>query len=244
MIDEKLSVSPPLIDSYKDIIDGNKVVTFVNPFSYYLLKDDWFSVENIDYFYADGVLLEKLHNIFHSNKISRYSFDFSSIATNVLQYCSEKNFKVAIVGAREYEILDASENFKARYPNVQFLFRNGYFSANEEKEFFAELATFEPHLLLVGMGTPNQEHFALAYKSFLGGKLNCSIFTCGGFISQTAERPDFYFAFVKKFGLRWLQRAYYYKHVRKRLVFDYPVFLFKYIYQHLSKAIYPPKLRQ
>jgi N-acetylglucosaminyldiphosphoundecaprenol N-acetyl-beta-D-mannosaminyltransferase len=76
------------------------------------------------------------------------------------------------------------------------------------------------------MGTPYQEDFALLAKKFLKSSF---IITCGGFLTQTSIRPDYYSPLVKRLGLRWLQRAIYHKHVRRRLIVDYPKFMIRYI---------------
>jgi hypothetical protein len=38
---------------------------------------------------------------------------------------------------------------------------------------------------------------------------------------------------VKKTHLRWLQRALEYKHIRRRLLVNYPVNIMRYIFEHI-----------
>jgi N-acetylglucosaminyldiphosphoundecaprenol N-acetyl-beta-D-mannosaminyltransferase len=79
------------------------------------------------------------------------------------------------------------------------------------------------------MGTPAQEEFAIYLKEH--GFVSY-IFTCGGFITQTAKHTDYYKDVVKKINLRWLQRATDYKHIRKRLFINYPINIVRYLIEH------------
>lgn len=55
-------------------------------------------------------------------------------------------------------------------------------------------------ILIIGMGSPYQEKFAVKIK-----KENINIpltFTCGGFLTQTSIKADYYHPLVKKFGFK------------------------------------------
>jgi N-acetylglucosaminyldiphosphoundecaprenol N-acetyl-beta-D-mannosaminyltransferase len=90
------------------------------------------------------------------------------------------------------------------------------------------------------MGTPAQEEFAVFLKT---EGIVANIFTCGGFISQTAIRTYYYHKFGKG-KLRWLQRAIEFKHIRKRLLFDYPINIIRYIFDHVILTFYSIRNKQ
>jgi exopolysaccharide biosynthesis WecB/TagA/CpsF family protein len=211
----------------------SKVITFLNPFSYNVFLENEELIENFDSFYADGALLVKLHNIFNKNKIDRVSFDFSSIAKDVLEYANNNKLNIALIGAKQKELDGALVNLKNIYPSINFIYtRNGYFNNEYEYvECFKNLKEYDIDILIIGMGSPYQEKFAVKVKN---ENINLPlIFTCGGFLTQTSIKADYYHPFVKRFGLRWLQRAIMHKHVRNRLIKDYPIFIIKYIYNHI-----------
>ena len=83
------------------------------------------------------------------------------------------------------------------------------------------------------MGTPIQEDFAI--YCLQNSKFIKKAVTCGGFITQTAIKGDYYHPLIKKLGLRWLQRAYLHKHVRDRLFRVYPKFIFSYLLDIIRK---------
>ncbi|MGS0683092.1 WecB/TagA/CpsF family glycosyltransferase [Shewanella sp. 125m-7] len=208
---------------------SGKIVSFVNPFSYTFISSNNRLVQKVDYWFSDGALLCFFSNIFRrDNKITRASFDFSSLAGIVFDFCERNTLNVAVVGGACLEIESAIINLKVIHPRLNVVYkRDGYFSTDEFAQVSHEINSSEVDVLIVGMGTPLQEEFSV----FCNEKVkNIRLtFTCGGFISQTAIKGDYYHPLIKKFGLRWLQRAYMHSHVRQRLFKDYPVFIFRYL---------------
>jgi N-acetylglucosaminyldiphosphoundecaprenol N-acetyl-beta-D-mannosaminyltransferase len=214
-------------------MNGANLITFVNTFSYYRLLDSGFPLDRLNAIFVDGQLQVKLHNFFHKEKINRASFDFSSLAGDCFEYAQKNNLKIALVGAKSDEIGEAVKNLREKYNGLRIVYgRDGYLRSEKEKqELCGILKEKKPDMVVVGMGTPEQEECAL-YLSEQG--LSCHIITCGGFLTQTAKKPDYYRHLVKKFNLRWLQRALEFKHVRKRLFVDYPKNIARYCIDHIT----------
>ena len=85
------------------------------------------------------------------------------------------------------------------------------------------------------MGTPYQERFSVSLKKLLTSP--ATIITCGGFLTQTSIKADYYHPLIKKLGLRWLQRMVMHKHVRDRVLKKYPKFIFYYLYSMVRQKI-------
>ncbi len=207
----------------------SKIITFVNPFSYEKLKISNHLIPELDYIFSDGSLLCFFNNLFKKRKITRASFDYSSIANEVLLFAEINKMNVAIIGATEGELELAVKALTSRHKNLNIVFtRNGYFNSEAEKtKTFNNISTSKANLVIVGMGSPLQEEFSILIKKSVQDKL--LIFTCGGFLSQTSKNINYYHPFVIKLGLRWLQRVFLHKHVRKRIIKYYPRFVFNYI---------------
>ena len=208
-------------------------ISFVNPFSYYtLLKHP--VLNSIDMLFSDGLLHTWMHRVLFKDKgFTRASFDYSSVAHDTLLYSQTNQYRVALIGGEADDINRAKQNVLQRYPALNITFhRNGYFVDETDKAMCINDLE-QADVIIVGMGTPLQEQFCeLIKNTYPVGKL---LFTCGGFITQTAIKSDYYHPLIKKLGLRWLQRAYMHKHVRQRLMKEYPLFIFSYIRQHISK---------
>lgn len=212
---------------------SSTVISFLNPFSYYEVAKNDELVEQVDYYFSDGSLLCMLHNLFLEN-ISRASFDYSSIAASFLQAVELQKKRVAIIGATEKENSKAVEVLQVQYPQLKIVYhRNGYIS--DLNEVINELNEACPEVILVGMGTPYQERFSINLKKQLAAPT--LIITCGGFLTQTSIKPDYYHPLVKKLGLRWLQRMVMHKHVRDRVMKVYPKFICKYLYSMIGAKI-------
>lgn len=220
---------------FLDLFETRKnrvLVSFVNPFSYSILSGKHNIISQFDW-YSDGALLCFLSNIYRKSKIDRVSFDFSSVADSVFSECANRNLKVALIGGVEGEANVASEYIKSRHASVQICYaRNGYLSRCELDKVVNELNVNQIDVVIVGMGTPHQEEFILNIKNDINAQY---FFTCGGFITQTASKGDYYHPMVKKLGLRWLQRAIKHEHVRSRLFKVYPAFITHYFMDIIFK---------
>ncbi len=233
-IDNKIG-DRKLFDNILKSKSGRYFVSFVNPFSYNSLMKNKTLSENIDVFFIDGNLFRLLYGLFH-NKVERISFDYSSIASDVLDYAVSEGLNVGFVGATETELEKAIDNINLNHNNLKVVYkRNGYFSSQEEREKALHcINDTNVQLLIVGMGTPYQEEFmSLVKKSCTKVRL---AFSCGGFLTQTSINKDYYHPLIKKFHLMWLQRMFMHSHVRKRVLTDYPVFVVKYIITNLKRV--------
>jgi len=217
---------------YFDVILGDsnfKAVSFVNPFSYVILSENECLIDSLDLLFSDGALFCAFTNLRRKEKIDRVSFDFSSIAGVVFEYAVENDISVALVGAAKGEIDKAVDYLKLRYPRLNICFhRDGYFDESDFEKVVKEIDRVNAGFVVAGMGTPLQDQFITYIKE--NSSTVVQSFTCGGFLTQTALGGDYYSPYVKKTGLRWLQRCIKHVHVRKRVLKDYPIFILSYIF--------------
>lgn len=194
---------------------GN-VYTFLNPVSYLAALDNKELFGRFDGLFADGSLLVKAIEMVYGKKVTRRSFDMTSMAPLLFEYAENHDKTVYIVASRQEQVEKALEIFHERYPAMKFAgYRNGYFSSEPEMEDEARhICDVNPDFLIVGMGALMQERFLLKVKAagFKGVG-----FTCGGFIHQTSRNEiDYYPAWVDKTNLRFVYRMYKEPHTRKR----------------------------
>jgi N-acetylglucosaminyldiphosphoundecaprenol N-acetyl-beta-D-mannosaminyltransferase len=207
---------------------GKKVISFVNPFSYDIIAKEPNLIDEIDYWFVDGQALCFLTNLTRNNHLERASFDFSSLAGIFFERAISNDTRVGIVGGSQDELDKAISNIVDLYPKLNITYyHHGFMNVSERAKVIEDMNRKQIDMLVVGMGTPLQEEFSLQCINNVDSLTR--VFTCGGFISQTADKADFYHPIVKKLGLRWLQRAIVYKHVRRRLVYKYPKFIFSYL---------------
>ena len=193
-----------------------KIYTFLNPVSYLSALKHKPLFGGFDGIFADGSILVAAIRLIYGKRVTRRSFDMTSLAPELLLYAETYNKSVYIVASRQEQMEKAVGIFKKRYPKLSVVgYRNGYFASKKEQESEAQhIAEVNPDYLIVGMGVLMQEQFLLKVKE---AGFNGIGFTCGGFIHQTAKNEiDYYPDWVDRMNLRFLYRMYKEKHTRKR----------------------------
>lgn len=214
-------------NSFKAVLNSNEpvAISFVNPFSYQIILESGELANKIDCWFVDGKLLSWFYTLSFRKILTRCSFDFSSIADDFFIHCEEKKLKIALIGGAESEIEAASSYLSDRYCQLKIQVAIDGF---DHERIFSEvklMANSGVDAVVIGLGTPFQEEIALLCKE---SGVPISI-TCGGFLTQTGIKGDYYHPAVKRFGLQWLQRMVLHKHVRARVIRDYPRFIIKWL---------------
>ena len=209
----------------------NKLVTFINPFSYLELRKKNI-VEEMDQIFVDGILLVLMFRLF-GIKVNRKSFDMTSLAPIIFEKSVQNNQKIYFVGAKQDEIQKFIVNIQRKFDKLEIIgFRNGYFSSFEERsDVLKKIDFLNPDIVIIGMGTPKQEQFLIDLKK-LGWK--GTGYTCGGFIHQTAKGINYYPEFFNKFNLRWLYRFVDERRVFIRTVKTYPIFIIIFLFDNFK----------
>lgn len=193
-----------------------KVYTYLNPVSYLTALDNKELFGKMDGIFADGGILVKAIKMLYGKKVTRRSFDMTSMAPELFLYAENNGKTIYIVASKQEQVERAIEIFRERYPKVMFAgYRNGYFASDQEmNEEAKHITELNPDFLIVGMGALMQEKFLLKVKNVGYQGLG---FTCGGFIHQTSKNEiDYYPAWVDKTNLRFLYRMWKEPHTRKR----------------------------
>jgi exopolysaccharide biosynthesis WecB/TagA/CpsF family protein len=218
-----------------DRLPENSVITFLNPYSYLLVRNQK-RIEDIDFIGIDGGLLKSIINMFLNLNIKRTSFDNTSLAPKVYNYCISQNKSIYFIGSTDSNI---NQFIKVLTNNKPKLFikgcRSGYFENVEEREeALKAIIKLAPDYVVAGMGTPFQEDFILDLKE--KGYKGIS-FTCGGYFHQTTKDIYYYPKFYDKYNLRWVYRIVDEPKLFKRYFLKYPQAMF-YIFLDLLKFKY------
>lgn len=209
--------------------------TFLNPVSYLTALKQKELFGKFDGIFADGSLLVLAVRLCYGTKLTRRSFDMTSIAPELLTFANENKKSICIVATKQ-EMLDKTLSiFSNQYPDIEWRgCRNGYFSGEEEmRNEASRIANENADFLIVGMGIGMQEKFLMMCKE--AGYKGIG-FTCGGFIHQTAEhdgKADYYPKWIDKLNLRFVYRFFKEPHTRKRYLQAFFVFPFVFLKERL-----------
>lgn len=208
-----------------------QIYTFLNPVSYLTALNNKSLFNQFDGIFADGSFLVTAIRFLYWKRVTRRSFDMTSLAPRLFNYAEQNKKSIYIVASQQEQVEKAISIFKKRYPQLIISgYRNGYFISEDEiNKEATHIAEINPDFLIVGMGILTQEKFLLTVKSkgFKGIG-----FTCGGFIHQTSkDEIEYYPTWTNKLNLRFIYRMYKEKHTRKRYIqaaFLFPIqFLFE-----------------
>lgn len=216
LIEKIVATNSPSLDEIAEA--KRRIYTFLNPVSYLDALNNTDLFGRFDGIFADGSLLVAAIKMLYGKKVTRRSFDMTSLAPELFEYAEKEGKSLYFVASKQEEVESALEIFKERYPNLIVAgYRNGYFSSEEEQNKEATYITqLNPDFLIVGMGALIQEKFLLKVKEVGFKGIG---FTCGGFIHQTAKNEiDYYPQWVDRMNVRFLYRMYKEPHTRIRYV--------------------------
>ena len=222
----KCNINPDLL------LEGSFFVTFLNPYSYGVGRKFSAVFKRFDAIYVDGISLVILLKLF-GVKCKRMSFDSTSMAKVLFNYCEASGKTIYFIGAKQEEIDESIRNFKFQFPQLNIVgYRNGYIKTPEEKkDLISDIMRMNPDFVISGMGTPLQEAFLLNLKD---AGYKGTGFTCGGFLHQSAKGVKYYPEIYNKLHLRWLYRIMDEPKLLKRYLFDYPRAAFLFIIDYFK----------
>ena len=220
-------------ESYPDKIfkDPGKAYTCINPYSYHIIRKNPQIYYQMDGLFIDGMSMCWWIKWLWGVRIPRLSFDMTAIAKDLFGYINglSQDKSIFFIGARQHEVEKSVAQIKSSYPNINDIrYRNGYFQSEKERiAVISEIVKVDTDYVIVGMGAPLQDKFALdlmkaGYKGI--------VFTCGGFLHQTSEDINYYPEWVNNYNLRALYRLFYEKGLVKRLfnvLIEFPILFIK-----------------
>lgn len=202
-----------------------RIYTCVNPFSYHLIRKHKIAYDDIDGLYIDGILMQKFVRLLWGIKVPRLSFDMTGMAPDLFARLNESGESIFFIGSKPEEIQDSVGHITAAYPQMNMVgFRHGYFSSEDERgAVIGEIVDRNPDYVIIGMGAPIQEKFAIDLKK--AGYRGIA-FTCGGFLHQTSRNIQYYPDWINRYNLRAFYRLFNEKRLFRRLynvLIEFPV---------------------
>ncbi|SDU08381.1 N-acetylglucosaminyldiphosphoundecaprenol N-acetyl-beta-D-mannosaminyltransferase [Halopseudomonas salegens] len=205
--------------------------TFINHYSYGILRKHIELLENFTSIHIDGILLCIVLNRI-GIPVRRLSFDMTSLAPAVFERASRTNESIILVGGETGVARIAASNFCQKHPGLNIIaVYSGFFPPERPKEdVLNEIRSAAPDIVICGMGTPRQEEFLdeLTKAGWRG-----TGYTCGGFLHQTAKRGNTYYpTWADKYNLRWLYRIYDEPKLFSRYTIDLIRFLYFFVHDY------------
>lgn len=217
---------PELVEIISEAIARNdkRIMAQHNLHSLYMCKVDSVARESYRSYYKvfiDGQPLIWLGRMKGLKLTSENRLTFLDYVKPLMTMATTNGWKVYFVGCAPGVGDQAAETLRNHAPNLQIRTHHGYFDRSvdspENQKVLADIASFNPQILFVGMGQPLQEKWIAA--NFDKIQANVMIGVGGGFdyLAGAQRTPP---RWTGPLGLEWLHRLY---SNPKRLAFRYLV---------------------
>lgn len=170
-------------------------ITWLNHYSAQVAMRADVPLAEFDYLGVDGVLLCRL--LGGNSSASRTSADL--LLPELLARAAP--LRIALVGSRPETLRLVADRIRRDHGHSVVLTRDGYAGLPAVDELRQELAEARAQLVIVGLGTPKQDYYALGLKG--PGVL---VATCGGWLDQFSGERPYYPSWAYPLRLNWLVR--------------------------------------
>jgi N-acetylglucosaminyldiphosphoundecaprenol N-acetyl-beta-D-mannosaminyltransferase len=124
----------------------------------------------------------------------------------------------------------ASVNLKARWPNLKIVgTADGYFREKNNDQILDEISSLKPHVLLVGMGSPQQEFWIAKHREAIRAPICWSVGALFDYIAGVEPSVP---TWMNKLALEWMWRLFIDpKGKWKRYIIGNPLFAARVLHQ-------------
>lgn len=181
------------------------LTTFINPGAIHVAQASSAygpMLARFDMILPDGIGIVWGWQATRRSKLTRISFDTTSLALPVLRKARDEAHRVMLIGGKPGIAEAAVCKLATALPGLRFCPpQHGY---DGIAAYEAALRAERPDVVICGMGAPRQEEILLALRD--RGLLSGPAFTCGGYLDQLHDGLHYYPALVDSLNLRWLYR--------------------------------------
>jgi exopolysaccharide biosynthesis WecB/TagA/CpsF family protein len=165
-------------------------------------KDSIFAeiIKHCDLCYCDGIGVSYasiLHNHCWIHKVTA-----NNLVHRFANIGRTEKWRIALIGSRN-ETVAAVQNYFTRNGVSVVYAHDGYFDRGETEALCRDLTRIAPDIVLVGMGQPRQEEFALAMKAHLS---NTVLYCVGGLFPFIAGDEGHCPEWLRRLGFEWAFR--------------------------------------
>jgi N-acetylglucosaminyldiphosphoundecaprenol N-acetyl-beta-D-mannosaminyltransferase len=180
-------------------------------------------LNSADAVFGDGTGVRwaaKLHGITLKDNLAG-----TDLIPNFLKENTNFGYRYFLLGGQPDIICQAAKYASNHFPGWEMVgFHHGYFDTNETPEVIEKINSACPHVLLVGMGNPNQEFWIHKYRSQLKVPLAMSV---GGLFHYWAGDINRAPLFLRVVGMEWLGILFQQPHKLKRYFIGNSQFLLR-----------------
>ena len=170
-----------------------RAVTWLNHHSALMALRAGVPLDQFDYLGVDGIFLGRMLK----TTVARTSADL--LLPELL--AQTQGLRIALIGSSTQTLQAVAAKATAEFGHDVVLMRDGFAGLPTPEELRADLLAVRAQLVIIGLGAPLQDTYALALKT--PGLL---VLTCGGWLDQFSGAASYYPAWAYPLRLNWLVR--------------------------------------
>lgn len=153
--------------------------------------------------YADGMPLILMARLLGYGINSKHRLAYNQFIYDFAKHAARHEWRIYFVGSEPGVAEVASSRLQKIVPGLAFRSRHGYFPESASASILGDIAAFRPHVLMVGLGMPRQEHWIVDHFDRLPPCLIMNVGACMDFVAGIAPVAP---AWMSRFALEWLYR--------------------------------------
>jgi N-acetylglucosaminyldiphosphoundecaprenol N-acetyl-beta-D-mannosaminyltransferase len=163
--------------------------------------------EIADFIHVDGMILVLLGRLFKVPLTRDHRVTYADWTPCLMAEAAAQGWRVFYLGSKPGVAQAGAEILQRQYPTLQITTHHGYFDAQpnsaDNQAILAAIADYRPHVLMVGMSMPRQEHWILENLEQISAHV---ILPSGAAIDYVAGAVPTPPRWAGRLGLEWLFR--------------------------------------
>lgn len=165
--------------------------------------------DKADYIHIDGMPLVFIGKILGHPLQREHRVTYADWVWSLMAEAATENWRIFYLGSKPGIAEQGANILRQKFPNLQIACAHGYIDtrkdSKENQATIAAINAFEPHILMVGMGMPRQEHWIIDNLQQLQTNIILPSGACIDYVAGAVPTPP---RWMGKVGLEWSYRLF------------------------------------
>lgn len=160
-----------------------------------------------DYTHIDGMPLVFIGKLLGHSLKREHRVTYADWVWYLMEEAARKDWRIFYLGSKPGVAQQGADILRQKFPDLQIACAHGYIDVGkdspENQATIAAIDAFQPHILMVGMSMPRQEHWILDNLEQLHANIILPSGACIDYVAGAVPTPP---RWMGKMGLEWLYR--------------------------------------
>jgi N-acetylglucosaminyldiphosphoundecaprenol N-acetyl-beta-D-mannosaminyltransferase len=158
----------------------------------------------VDYVHIDGMALIFLGKLLNLPFKREHRVTYADWVWSLMAQAADDNWRILYLGSKPGVAERGAAILRNQYPGLKIATVHGYFTPGSQNQaVIDQINSYQPNILMVGMGMPRQEEWILANVDQIKANIVLPSGACIDYIAQEIATPP---RWMGQVGLEWLYR--------------------------------------